>query len=396
VQSFEDVDMLQHVSAVAFTTTLAVATAAALRYQEEGSWSNLPLEVREHIISLFDPSSLRAGAQVCHEWKFFCDDEKLWEKHCAEKVVTSKPKTKTWKWVYRCRSVTFVKGSGMTHGWFDNTEEPRGLYFGEWQDDLPHGHGYFEWSQHGLKYMGEYKAGLRNGCGQLIWKNGDRYVGEFQEDMKHGHGTFHWCNGDVYCGDYIKDKKQGRGVITWGSHPGEKYDGEWFSDKKQGFGKYTWSNGGSYEGFWTDNKRNGRGVERWPSGSVYDGMWVENEMHGWGFKLCTRDGRPDGFYEGPFQDGRAHGRGFRQYEDGSTYEGDYVGDKRVGFGAYSWADGDRFSGIWSVGRERGFYVTNDGTMYYQEWFEDKLREENRTGAELYQVHSSCYRQNQTE
>jgi len=395
VQSFEDVDMLAHVSNVAFTTTLAVAAAAVLKLQE-ASWNMLPLEVRVHIISLFDASSLRAGAQVCHEWKYFADDEKLWQKQCADLGVTTKPKDKTWKWVYRCRSIAFKKGAKMTHGWFENTEDPKGNYFGEWLNDVPHGMGYFEWSQHGLKYMGQYINGLRHGCGVLVWKNGDSYIGEFDQDMKHGFGVFTWSNGDVYRGEYSKDKKQGRGVITWGSHPGEKYDGEWTSDKKQGYGKYTWSNGGSYEGYWIDNKRNGRGIERWPSGSVYDGSWVDNEMHGWGFKLCTRESRPDGFYEGPFQDGRAHGRGFRQYEDGSTYEGDYVGDKRVGFGTYSWSDGEKFSGIWSIGREKGFFISNDGTMYYQEWHEDKLREEQRTGAELYQVPTALFRNHRTE
>jgi hypothetical protein len=366
-------------------------SANALRRTMLAAWSILPAELRVHIISWFDAKSLCTGAQVCHQWKYICDNEKLWEAHCRrlDKNAT-KPEGRTWKWLYRCKTVAFVKGVSMTHGWLE-IEEPKGIYFGEWSNDVFNGMGFFEWHQHGLKYVGTYSAGFRQGQGSLVWRNGDQYTGEFEADMKHGLGTFVWSNGDVYSGNYDKDKKQGRGRITWGSHPGECYDGDWFQDKKQGYGKYIWSNGGSYEGHWFDNKRNGRGVEKWPSGSVYDGMWVENEMHGWGHKVCTRDTRPDGFYEGPFVDGRAHGRGYREYEDGSTYEGDYVADKRVGFGTYTWKDGEYFSGTWSVGRERGFYMSNNGNTFYQEWFEDKLKEDRRTGAELYQVSSSTTR-----
>jgi len=354
--------------------------------QQMAFWDMLPSELRFYIIAQFDPKTLRSGAQVCTEWKFFCDEDKLWEAHCKSIGLTSKPSNRTWKWLFKVKTVAFIKSCGMSFGFLE-TEEPKGLYYGEWKNDNFHGLGYFEWFQHGLKYFGEYVDGLRHGYGMLVWKNNDRYEGHFENDMKHGSGVFNWSNGDIYSGDYAKDKKQGVGKITWGSHPGESYEGEWSADKKQGVGKYFWSNGGSYEGSWFDNKRNGQGIEKWPSGSKYEGNWVENEMHGWGYKICTRDGKPDGFYEGPFQDGRAHGRGFRKYEDGATYEGDYAADKRVGFGTYTWADGDKFSGTWQVGREKGFFITRNGESYYQEWFEDKLKEDCRKGAELYQVNS---------
>jgi hypothetical protein len=355
--------------------------------QEVGfDWTLLPVEIRLEIIFHFDYQLLCVGSQVCQEWKFFCDDEKLWQRKCREIDVVQKPEARTWKWAFRCRTVPFRKEPGLQYGWME-CEEPKGLYFGEWLDTKFHGFGYFSWSQHGLKYMGEYAAGLRHGKGMLVWNNGDRYVGEFEAESKNGKGIFYWSNGDVYNGEYLKDKKHGHGIITWGSHPGECYDGEWSNDKKQGFGKYNWSNGGSYVGYWHDNKRSGRGREVWPSGSIYEGEWLENEMHGWGYKMCTRDGKPDGHYEGPFRDGRAHGRGFRQYQDGATYEGDYVADKRVGYGTYTWPNGDKFSGTWKVGRERGFFVAaqEQSIMFYQEWFEDKLHEDKRTGSELYQV-----------
>lgn len=395
VSSLDDV-------AIAITTAFTTALTQQQQQIQHSSqqpelWNLLPVEVKELVVSFFDYKSLCAGSQVSHELKFFCDNEKLWEKLCKEQLqISTKHIDRCWKWVYKCRVVPFQKGKQMTFGFQECTEEPKGIYFGEFENDVFHGSGFFEWAQHGLKYMGQYQVGLRHGCGILTWKNGDRYVGEFQQDMKHGRGTFFWSNNDVYCGDYVQDKKQGRGCITWGSHPGEKYDGEWHNDKKQGFGKYVWANGGSYEGYWLDNKRNGKGIEKWPSGSIYDGSWVENEMHGWGHKICTRDGRPDGFYEGPFQDGRAHGRGYRQYEDGSTYEGDYAADKRVGFGSYTWKDGEKFSGIWAVGRDKGFLISTDGTMFYQEWQEDKLREDERRGPEQYQVTSTAYQQFTTE
>jgi len=212
VSSFDDVaDGFQLVSSIALTTTLTAALTAAsafTQHSNEGLWNLLPIEVKELVVSFFDHQTLCRASQASNELKYLCDNEKLWEKLSKEKLqLMTKHNDRSWKWAYKCRVVPFQKGKSMNFGFFECVEEPKGIYFGEWQNDVFHGCGFFEWSQHGLKYMGQYQNGLRHGCGILTWKNGDRYIGEFQNDMKHGRGTFFWSNNDVYCGDYVKDKK---------------------------------------------------------------------------------------------------------------------------------------------------------------------------------------------
>ena len=62
-------------------------------------------------------------------------------------------------------------------------------------------------SIYGDKYVGEFKAGVKNGQGTFTWANGDKYVGEWKDDKRNGRGTFTWANGDKYVGEWEDDKK---------------------------------------------------------------------------------------------------------------------------------------------------------------------------------------------
>ena len=54
-----------------------------------------------------------------------------------------------------------------------------------------------------IKYVGEYKDGLRNGKGTLTWTDGKKYVGEYKDDRewngkiydKNGNIIHKWVNG---------------------------------------------------------------------------------------------------------------------------------------------------------------------------------------------------------
>ncbi len=62
-------------------------------------------------------------------------------------------------------------------------------------------------SLYGDKYVGEFKAGVKNGQGTFTWANDNKYVGEWKDDKRNGQGTFTWANGDMYVGEWKDDKK---------------------------------------------------------------------------------------------------------------------------------------------------------------------------------------------
>ena len=48
----------------------------------------------------------------------------------------------------------------------------------------------------GNMYDGEWDKGVRNGCGESSYANGDRYIGTFGHDKKHGEGSYFFKNGN--------------------------------------------------------------------------------------------------------------------------------------------------------------------------------------------------------
>lgn len=63
-----------------------------------------------------------------------------------------------------------------------------GTYEGEFDDGVKHGFGEFCFKT-GLRYIGEYKQGIREGNGKIINKNQTvAYDGEFKNNMPHGKG----------------------------------------------------------------------------------------------------------------------------------------------------------------------------------------------------------------
>ena len=77
---------------------------------------------------------------------------------------------------------SFVSGRGV------------GVYDGEWQDGLPHGHGIFENDVY--KYKGEFRKGDPHGISEdntMWWKSGLRagsiYKGAFANGKMSGHGV---------------------------------------------------------------------------------------------------------------------------------------------------------------------------------------------------------------
>ena len=46
---------------------------------------------------------------------------------------------------------------------------------------------------------------VREGRGQMTYKDGDVYEGMWEEDRRNGRGKLHYSNGDYYEGEFVDD-----------------------------------------------------------------------------------------------------------------------------------------------------------------------------------------------
>ena len=76
-------------------------------------------------------------------------------------------------------------------------------------------------SPDGLKYVGGYKDGKKNGQGTGTWFDGSEYVGEYKNGYEHGQGTLTIHDGGKYEGEWKGGKKNGQGTFTY--YDGDKY-----------------------------------------------------------------------------------------------------------------------------------------------------------------------------
>ena len=66
-----------------------------------------------------------------------------------------------------------------------------------------------------IKYVGEFKAGLFNGQGTLIFKKGTRYIGEFKDALINGQGIVTYTDGSIYSGEWKLHQKHGLGTFVF-------------------------------------------------------------------------------------------------------------------------------------------------------------------------------------
>ncbi|KAI8466357.1 MAG: hypothetical protein J3K34DRAFT_524609 [Monoraphidium minutum] len=112
-------------------------------------------------------------------------------------------------------------------------------YSGDWADDLPDGQGKFL-DESGDSYEGGWRDGLREGLGCAAYGprpgggggggGGEEeegvYEGQWEADVRHGHGTMAYANGDVFEGEWRGDAKHGPGTFFYNTR-GRRYDGVW-------------------------------------------------------------------------------------------------------------------------------------------------------------------------
>jgi hypothetical protein len=59
-------------------------------------------------------------------------------------------------------------------------------------------------------YFGEFKKGLRNGYGELYFKDGDIHKGYYENDKKSKIGLYYWKKtGSIMVGQYVEERLEG-------------------------------------------------------------------------------------------------------------------------------------------------------------------------------------------
>jgi hypothetical protein len=125
--------------------------------------------------------------------------------------------------------------------------EPNGPACSQEQETLRNCYGVKVYQQG--TYVGEWKAGKKQGKGKFTYKSGDSYVGEFYDDKPHGYGVFAFSTGDLYEGEFRDGRRSGQFDVKYSN--GDSFVGTYSSDMRSGRGSYKWSNGSQYIGFWS-------------------------------------------------------------------------------------------------------------------------------------------------
>lgn len=103
-----------------------------------------------------------------------------------------------------------------------------GEYKGDCKNGLAHGKGY---SVGENKYEGEFKKGLPNGYGTIIYSDGGKYIGQWKKGLRHGEGKYVIkSNGQ----DSIKD-----GIWKLDRYIGKKPVKQYVIIKKNSVSRYT-------------------------------------------------------------------------------------------------------------------------------------------------------------
>lgn len=136
-------------------------------------------------------------------------------------------------------------------------------------------------------YTGEGLAGMKDGFGSQVWKNGDLYEGQWKENKQQGWGRNVWQDRSEYIGTFKQDAKDGVGEYRW--NDGTRYSGEWTDNQMHGCGCYTWADGRFYIGDWRAGLMQGYGTFYYADGVRYEGGWFQGRKHGVGTTF-----KPDG------------------------------------------------------------------------------------------------------
>lgn len=111
-------------------------------------------------------------------------------------------------------------------------------------------------------YDGEFQLDVPHGQGEFQYPNGHKYFGEFYQGLYHGLGVYRHANKKVNSGRYLFGNVYG---VANSFFPGnKKFEGVHEDDKRQGYGRFTNGKGKLISGFWKERLLEGTALEMIP------------------------------------------------------------------------------------------------------------------------------------
>lgn len=122
------------------------------------------------------------------------------------------------------------------------------------------------------RYEGNYKNGLKDGYGKMVFPSGDVYEGMWVENKMCGEGTYTYkATGDIYSGSWENDKKSGAGRYEFGKDM-SIFNGTW-KDGQMISGSWEFQGAGKYDGEFKLGRPFGEGTFSFPSGLKQAGSY---------------------------------------------------------------------------------------------------------------------------
>jgi hypothetical protein len=123
------------------------------------------------------------------------------------------------------------------------------------------------------KYSGDYKDGVKEGTGRMVYPNGDIYDGSWVGNVMEGEGTYQYkASGDIYTGGFAGGKKSGAGLYEFGKD-GSVIKGSWVNGDVTD-GEWILKDAAVYKGSFKNGKPDGAGTIAFKSGIEQSGSFV--------------------------------------------------------------------------------------------------------------------------
>jgi hypothetical protein len=126
--------------------------------------------------------------------------------------------------------------SGQGNLTYSDIDEYNYFYEGQFENNKFEGEGYFKFQLNEKNedqfedYNGQWKNGLPNGKGIYTWKGGIKYVGAYLDGKKEGYGKYIFNSGNsYYTGNWSNGKPNGRGQLKLNENI--KLSGDWRQGK---------------------------------------------------------------------------------------------------------------------------------------------------------------------
>ncbi len=135
---------------------------------------------------------------------------------------------------------------GLKHG-YGKLKKPNLLYEGNFKNGIINGEGKIKWLKTNNYYNGNFVNNLCEGFGFMIWKKKNyyqKYTGNFEKNIQNGFGinvyyeftkkNYNKMFRNRYIGEWKAGKREGFGIMFYFN--GEEFIGFWKNNKKNGFG----------------------------------------------------------------------------------------------------------------------------------------------------------------